>query len=519
MALTNVLVQQSIANEGQPKALLVDARGQPLITDSSKDVSKPIDEETARETAVNIQKMVDLLEVIAKGISGRSSEDLQEAPASKMNFGNMLGFYGSMLFVKLFDSIFSGIASAGRFIFARVLPFLAKGFIKIIIGFFGFLAGVPGGVAAAIVGAITVAIAGFVRAFKDAFAVYKSGGTFFDIVGTFVEGFYKGALNFVFGVVDWILNLFGLDLPDNLGDIIVDGIKDLFKNIVNYISDLPKRIGGMISGFLNNIGIPEFSIFGYKIGPFYPFRKGEISTPEKDTVGAENKTPVKINQANTTVMSEGKKAGILSDLSGATAPVPKVEVTPINSVIPKPIGNAPAPSLNKKMTPEEAKKIVTEDVGAKFVDRLSTLSMEPRTTGKEITDSDIDKALLEVGTKEQVQAFKTLESGEEGAYGYVKRFNTNYNTLSGNMVKSPNVKPSGSFITPGAPSDTGNQVMTSSAEAESAKSASSSSNIIVNAPSSTVNSPKESNLISSRNVRNDENTLSKYVGTLYGANI
>jgi hypothetical protein len=145
--------------------------------------------------------------------------------------------------------------------------------------------------------------------------------------------------------------------------------------------------------------------------------------------------------------------------------------------------------------------------------------MEPRTTGKEITDSDIDKALLEVGTKEQVQAFKTLESGEEGAYGYVKRFNTNYNTLSGNMVKSPNVKPSGSFITPGAPSDTGNQVMTSSAEAESAKSASSSSNIIVNAPSSTVNSPKESNLISSRNVRNDENTLSKYVGTLYGANI
>jgi hypothetical protein len=61
--------------------------------------------------------------------------------------------------------------------------------------------------------------------------------------------------------------------------------------------------------------------------------------------------------------------------------------------------------------------------------------------------------------------------------------------------------------------------MTSSAEAESAKSASSSSNIIVNAPSSTVNSPKESNLISSRNVRNDENTLSKYVGTLYGANI
>ena len=60
--------------------------------------------------------------------------------------------------------------------------------------------------------------------------------------------------------------------------------------------------------------------------------------------------------------------------------------------------------------------------------------------------------------------------------------------------------------------------MNSSNEAESAKSAA-SSNVIINAPSSTVNAPKESNLMTSRNVRNDENTLSKYVGSLYGSNV
>ena len=252
MALTNVLVQQSIANEGQPKALLVDAKGQPLVSNVENSSNKPANEEAARETALNIQRMVDLLEVIAKGVSGKDNDALKENTDSKMNFGNMLGFYGSMVFFKLFDALFSGIASAARFIFARVLPFLAKGFVRIIAGFFGFLAGLPAGLAAAIIGGITVAIAGFVRGIKDAFAMYKSGGSFFDIVGAFVEGFFKGALNFVFGIVDWVANLFGFDLPDNLGDIIVDSIKKFFTSIGDYISKLPERLGQMLSGFLNN---------------------------------------------------------------------------------------------------------------------------------------------------------------------------------------------------------------------------------------------------------------------------
>jgi len=126
MALTNVLVQQSIVNDGQPKALLVDAKGQPLVSNVENSSNKPANEETARETSLNIQRMVDLLEVIAKGVSGRDSNALEENTDSKMNFGNMLGFYGAMLISKLFGALFSGIAAASRFIFKGVLPFLTR---------------------------------------------------------------------------------------------------------------------------------------------------------------------------------------------------------------------------------------------------------------------------------------------------------------------------------------------------------------------------------------------------------
>jgi hypothetical protein len=102
MALTNVLVQQSIANEGQPKALLVDAKGQPLVSNVENNSNKPANEEATRETQLNIQKMVDLLEVIAKGVTNNSGQNLEEnKPDSTSSFGTMLGFYGAMLISKL----------------------------------------------------------------------------------------------------------------------------------------------------------------------------------------------------------------------------------------------------------------------------------------------------------------------------------------------------------------------------------------------------------------------------------
>jgi len=520
MALTNVLVQQSIANEGQPKALLVDAKGQPLVSNVENNSNKPANEEAARETQLNIQKMVDLLEVIAKGMTNNSGQKLEENKPDSTSLGTMLGFYGAMLISKLFGALFTGIAAASRFIFKGVLPFLGKGFLRIIMGFFGFLAGIPGGLAAAIIGGITVAIAGFVRGIKDAFAMFKSGGGFFDIVGAFVEGFYKGALNFVFGVVDWVANLFGLDLPDNLGDIIVNGIKSFFSKIADYISELPSRLGTMLSGFLNNIGIPEFEVMGVAIGPFYPFRKSNVSTPIENTVGPE--------KSNNVISPAPKNVpGLNSDRTlGSDGTPSKVPVIPISPVINKSVTGESVSLPKQKMTEDEAKRILTPDVSDKFTSRMADLAMEPRTTGKELSDSDIDAALSQVGSKEQVQAFKTLESGQEGAIAYAKRFNTNLNVRRGNMVRpqalSTTANDPGSLtsnlITPGSPSDVGNQIMASSADTENAKSVA-SSNVIINAPSSTVNAPKESNLMTSRNVRNDENTLSKYVGSLYGSNV
>ena len=521
MALTNVLVQQSIANEGQPKALLVDAKGQPLVSNVENSSNKPANEETARETSLNIQRMVDLLEVIAKGVSGKDNDALKENTDSKMNFGNMLGFYGSMVFFKLFDALFAGIASAARFIFARVLPFLAKGFVRIIAGFFGFLAGLPAGLAAAIIGGITVAIAGFVRGIKDAFAMYKSGGSFFDIVGSFVEGFFKGALNFVFGIVDWVANLFGLDLPDNLGDIIVDSIKKFFTSIGDYISKLPERLGQMLSGFLNNLGIPEFKVFGVTVGPFYPFRKSEISTPQQDTVGAEKPIPSK------TIMPKANNVeGLNSDRTiGSDGAPSKAPVTPVSPVINKSV-NGESVSLPKTpITKESAKSILDKNEGLQDAMniRMNGLMMGASMSGKELTDSNINAALSEIGTKEEVQAYRKLNEDviTRNQKHINKKVASENNLSKSNDLSSANtlsgVSPTGS-ISPGTPSDVGNQIMASSADAESAKSAA-SSNVIINAPSSTVNAPKESNLMTSKTVRNDENTLSKYVGSLYGSNV
>lgn len=533
MALTNVLVQQSIANVGQPKALLVDARGQPLITDSKDISNKPVaNEESARETSLNIQKMVDLLEVIAKGVSGRGNDELKENTDSKMNFGNMLGYYGSMIFFKLFDALFSGIAAAARFIFARVLPFLAKGFIKIIAGFFGFLAGLPAGLAAAVIGGITVAIAGFVRAFKDAFEMYKSGGSFFEIVGAFVEGFFKGALNFVFGIVDWVANLFGLDLPDNLGDIIVDGIKNFFKGIGDYISELPERLGKMLSGFLNNLGIPEFKVFGVSIGPFYPFRKSETSTPQEDTVGSE-KPPTK------TIMPKSNVEGLNSDRTLDSDGMPsKVPVTPVSPLINKTVTGESVSIRRapKEMSKEDAMALLNKNpwvmshmnLGIKYA--LADGKGEPSvsdllggygdpTWQRNNKMEGVIEAVYRVYPEVISKVFNRSVGGKdvrdliESTEDSGTRAKIADEALSGIVPTKKN-----NLISPGTPSDVGTSIMNASAEAENAKSAA-SSNVIINAPSSTVNAPKESNLMTSKNVRNDENTLSKYVGSLYGSNI
>jgi hypothetical protein len=519
MALTNVLVQQSIANEGQPKALLVDARGQPLITDSKDLSNKSVgNEEAARETSLNIQKMVDLLEVIAMNVTNNSGDKLEENKPVTSSFGEKLGFYGSMLISSLFSSLFKGIAAASRFIIKGVIPFLAKGFGRIIVGFFGFLAGLPAGLAAAVIGGITVAIAGFVRGIKDAFAMYKSGGGFFDIIGAFVEGFFKGALNFVFGVVDWVANLFGLDLPDNLGDIIVNGIKSFFGKIADYISGLPARFTSMLTGFLNNIGIPEFKVLGVSVGPFYPFRKTNAVPPMENTVGPE-KSPI---IAPTPKNVPGLNSDRTIDPNGEPSKVP---VIPISPVINKSVTGESVNLPRSKMSKEEAKTVIE---GHPKIKEMQAAFDEAEINGTTVSRKQVENILSDADPKFK-SAFETLyradlekmfavnESVETAAKNKGISSEGLRKMRQAQTIETIEASKSAS-LSVGTPSDIGNTLMASSAEAESAKS-SASSNIVISSPSSTINAPKESNLISTRNVRNDENTLSKYVGSLYGSNI
>ena len=500
MALANILVEQSIANDGQPRAVLVDSQGKPLIRNTSEqNKPKTPTEEQNRETQFNIQKMVDLLEIIAKNVSVKDMKPVEQKEESS-SFLSGIAFYFGFHLAKYMRKFFGLLMSGLSAIIKDPLKYAGR-----------LLQRFP------LIAAITTGFAGLVRGIKEAFQVYKDGGTFNDVLFAFMEGFTKGFLNFAFDAIDWVLGIFGIDLfPDNFGDKIVNAVKELFTSIIDYIKSIPSRIGGALKeALVPKGGMIDNLTQGY-------FNK---EVPTTTTTVATDKAV-----SNTTFkMPEGNKTGITSDLSGVTAPITKVE--PITSVIPKPISGTPSPSFKTKMTDDEAKQILTPDVNDKFTSRLSNLAMEPRTTGKELSDSDIEAALSEVGSKEQVQAFKKLESGEEGAIGFAKRFNTNLNVRRGIMTpKAPNSNISNltasssessasNLISPGTPSDVGNQIMASSSAIEDSKISSSSSPIIVSAPSSTVNAPKESNLMTSKTVRNDENTLSKYVGSLYGSNV
>ena len=257
------------------------------------------------------------------------------------------------------------------------------------------------------------------------------------------------------------------------------------------------------------------------VGPFYPFRKSEISTPQQDTVGPEKPIPSK------TIMPKANNVeGLNSDRTiGSDGAPSKAPVTPVSPVINKSV-NGESVSLPKTpITKESAKSILDKNEGLQDAMniRMNGLMMGASMSGKELTDSNINAALSEIGTKEEVQAYRKLNEDviTRNQKHINKKVASENNLSKSNDLSSANtlsgVSPTGS-ISPGTPSDVGNQIMASSADAESAKSAA-SSNVIINAPSSTVNAPKESNLMTSKTVRNDENTLSKYVGSLYGSNV
>ena len=85
-------------------------------------------------------------------------------------------------------------------------------------------------------------------------------------------------------------------------------------------------------------------------------------------------------------------------------------------------------------------------------------------------------------------------------------------------IQKRNLEKANSSLTPAASPDSGNAVMDGSAAAEAAKSKE-SSNVVINAPSSTINAPKSSNMVMPENIRNSEPSMSRYVDGLSGVNI
>jgi hypothetical protein len=435
-------------------------------------------------------------------------------------------------------------------------------------------------------GGVSAMLAGFglFRGFKDAAAAREKGESEFGIFAEFAKGTIKGILNIPLNILDNILNIFDIDIPDNMGDLIVDGAISMVKNLADYIKNLPDRIMKAITGMIENIGIPEFKILGKSFGPYYPFR-GDGEIQQEDTQGSPT--------TSKTIMPESKnKEGISDDLNlkefSPTVPV----TTSSDKATKKPFDAAEYKKLegttsfikdpatgegmtmkktSREMTKQQAMEVlgnqrnqsmIKQINGAiKFafrdgkpipdISELPFMSMEA-TSGvnntperRMFTDAvhkvypELMAKLWDSKTKDGKNASDLLKDlndpmsdynasgkgdGLEKASQVAKEnFDSVFQPVQDVMLTKEEYKKKGdlgkvntSLVT--SQSDSGNAIMDSSAAAEAAKSKE-SSNVVINAPSSTINAPKSSNMVMPENIRNSEPSMSRYVDGLNGVNI
>ena len=433
-------------------------------------------------------------------------------------------------------------------------------------------------------GGVSAMLAGFglFRGFKDAAAAKEKGESDFGIFAEFVKGTIKGLLNIPFNILDNILNVFDIDIPDNMGDLIVEGAISMVKDLANYIKNLPDRIMKAITGMIENIGIPEFKILGKSFGPYYPFRgNGEVS--QEDTQGSPEQS-----KPSTFTMPEPKnKEGISDDLNikefSPTAPV----TTSSNKATKKPFDAAEYKKLEgttsfvkdpvtgegmtvKKTSGEMTKEQAMEVLGGKkfgsMVDQINQYIKFAFMDGKPMPNiSDLPfmdtsgnnpfnntperkmfidavhkiypeliNKLYQSKTKDGRNASDLLKelndplsanAAHEGldvatitTEAYKPIFQPVMDKGLNARIQKRNLEKANSSLTPAASPDSGNAVMDGSAAAEAAKSKE-SSNVVINAPSSTINAPKSSNMVMPENIRNSEPSMSRYVDGLSGVNI
>ena len=433
-------------------------------------------------------------------------------------------------------------------------------------------------------GGVSAMLAGFglFRGFKDAAAAKEKGESDFGIFAEFVKGTIKGLLNIPFNILDNILNVFDIDIPDNMGDLIVEGAISMVKDLANYIKNLPDRIMKAITGMIENIGIPEFKILGKSFGPYYPFR-GNGEVPQEDTQGSPEQS-----KPSTFTMPEPKnKEGISDDLNikefSPTAPV----TTSSNKATKKPFDAAEYKKLegttsfvkdpvtgegmtvkktSQEMTKEQAMEVLGDKKFGSMVDQINQYIKFAFMDGKPMPNiSDLPfmdtsgnnpfnntperkmfidavhkiypeliNKLYQSKTKDGRNASDLLKelndplsanAAHEGldvatitTEAYKPIFQPVMDKGLNARIQKRNLEKANSSLTPAASPDSGNAVMDGSAAAEAAKSKE-SSNVVINAPSSTINAPKSSNMVMPENIRNSEPSMSRYVDGLSGVNI
>ena len=523
-------VGNTVSQARSGKSSILDSRGNPIITPAKSGITPTSGAaalEQNREKDALQERMINLLHTIAENTSGKNA-DAKAKPQQT-----------------LAESVMATLGS------------MAGGLTAMVAGF------------------------GLFKGFKDAAAARERGESEFGIFAEFAKGTIKGILNIPFNILDNILNIFDIDIPDNMGDLIVEGAIKMVKDLADYIKNLPDRIMKAITGMIENIGIPEFKILGKSFGPYYPFR-GDGEVQQEDTQGSPT-----TSKTSKTIMPEAKnKEGISDDLNlkefspvspvtsssnkGTKKPFDAAEYKKLEgttSYIKDPVSGegVTIKKAGKEMTKEQAMEVLgkaenqgrvrglNEEILKNFrngmpmpnvseLEQMKIVSEDGSPQMNMFKDSvlkvypELIKKLYDSETKDGKSVSELLKDlndpTSEAAIASPDSYNDAYRIGKGNFdsVFSPVVDlekqkfkrgPKGlekvsNLTTP--QSDSGNAIMDSSAAAEAAKSKD-SSNVVINAPSSTVNAPKSSNMVMPENIRNNEPSMSRYVDGLSGVNI
>lgn len=508
------------------QSTILDAKGKPIVSSARGGGGSSI--EQMREQDATQNRMLQLLETIAENTGGKATGVAKDKPQQTM-----------------FESLGASLGS-----------------------FSGSLMAIVGGL-------------GIFQGFKDAKAAYDNGESMFTVFAEGIKGTTKTLLNIPFNIVDNILNTFtDFDIPDNMGTLIVDGFVKVVNDFVDYVKNLPDRIMKAITGMIENIGIPEIKILGKSFGPYYPFRgSGEVK--QENTQGAESgaafasASPTENNNKKFTMPQPSNKEGITNDLN-QTAPVGDVTssnalgikgLPSVSSITRGTTSYIKDPVTGEGMTIKKSATSLTEKqamdilTNKKFAARISQINLEikgafengspppkiedlPFMDQKDLygdgSEEYFRKAMYTVYPKLIADLYASETKDGENASSLFKELS---NPLSERSIKDgksidtralqkelsapifseieakarntmrPNGRPSKL-----APPSSGDAIMSGSAAVEDAKSKE-SGNVVISAPSSTVNAPKSSNMVMPDNIRNNEPSMSRYVDGLYGTNI